>query len=388
MTERLYYTDARLTRFSAKVVAADGPRVTLDRSAFYPTSGGQLHDTGSLGGRRVVDVIDDGDVVAHMLDEAVGASVGDTIEGVVDWPRRFDHMQQHTGQHLLSAVFDDLYGAKTVSVHFGAESATLDLDAAPFSNERIVKAELRANAVIAENRPVTVTFEDAATATGLRKPSDRDGTIRVVTIADADRSACGGTHVAATGEIGALTIRRVEKYKQGCRVEFRCGARALARARADYQMLADIASGLTAGIDELPTLIASKTAELDAVLTSRKKLAETVAGFRARELCDAATPDVTGVRRVVAVADDADGLRALAQACAALPKVLFAGTCASPPTIVIAASDDSGANAGALLKPALAAVGGRGGGSPRLAQGTAPSADALAGVASAVVGAS
>ena len=201
MTERLYYTDAYLTTFPADVVdrAEDGTVVYLDRTAFYPTSGGQPHDTGRLGSSRVVDVVDEGDRIAHRLDGPVQPG---PVEGAVDWARRFDHMQQHTGQHVLSAVLADLTGQATISVHFGREISTLDLDTPDLPPAQVVEAELRANRIVTENRPVEVSFEDAASAEGLRKASDREGTLRIVTIRDLDRSACGGTHVRASGEIG------------------------------------------------------------------------------------------------------------------------------------------------------------------------------------------
>ena len=225
MTERLYYTDAYLASFSAAVseLADGGRRVYLDRSAFYPTSGGQPHDLGTIDGIPVLEVVDDGERVAHLLAEPLTSS---SVQGMVDWPRRFDHMQQHTGQHLLSAVFIELLNAETVSVHFGADYATLDLDVGEVSAGELADVQDRANAVVAENREVTVSFEDAATVTGLRKPSDRAGALRLVTIADLDKSACGGTHVRHTGEIGAVLIRRVERVKKRVRVDFLCGRRA------------------------------------------------------------------------------------------------------------------------------------------------------------------
>jgi alanyl-tRNA synthetase len=206
MTDRLYYTDAYLTTFEAAVVArADaGRRIYLDRTAFYPTSGGQPFDTGRLGGVAVIDVIDEGDRIAHVVESPVA---GDRLSGVIDWARRFDHMQQHTGQHLLSAVIAVRFGQATVGVHFGRESSTLDLDTPGFGHAEIVEAEARANVAVTEDRPVEVSFEEAAGAAGLRKASGREGTLRIVTIRDLDRSACGGTHVRATGEIGAIAIR-------------------------------------------------------------------------------------------------------------------------------------------------------------------------------------
>jgi len=386
MTERLYYTDARLTEFTARVVEVAGDRVYLDRTAFYPTSGGQLFDVGALGDTRVVDVVDEKERIAHVLEKPARFSPNDELKARVDWTRRFDHMQQHTGQHLLSAVFEELFGHKTVSVHFGDESSTLDLDVASIPRDRALKAERRANEIVFENRPVTVTFEDAASAAGLRKAADRTGEIRVVEIEGIDRSACGGTHVRGTGEIGPVVVRRIEKSKQSTRVEFLCGWRALARARADFDALSTIAGSLTASIDEVPALVSAQAAHLKEAETDAKKRGEELAKYQARERHDAAVPDSTGVRRIVETAPSMDPLRAMAQAISAFPKTIYVGTVASPPGIVFAASADSGVNAGELLKSALSANGGRGGGSPRVAQGTVPDAAALQRVLSALGG--
>jgi alanyl-tRNA synthetase len=387
VTERLYYTDSYLADFSAKVVAVEGEKVYLDRTAFYPTSGGQPHDLGELGGAGVVDVVDEEDRVAHVLGTPATFAPGAEVSGYVDRARRFDFMQQHTGQHLLSAVFEDLFGHKTVSVHFGDVYSTLDLDTESLPGERAARAEQRANAVVFENRAVTPATEDAAHAAGLRKPPDRAGPIRVVTIEGIDRSACGGTHVRVTGEIGPVMVRRVEKYKKLSRVEFLCGARALARARADFEALSAMAATMTAAIDELPALVAKQAAGLRAADAERRKLADEVARYRARDRYDAAVPDADGVRRIVERAAPFDELRALAQAMAALPKAVFVGAAASPPAVVLAASEDSGVNAGAALKAALAAHGGRGGGSPRVAQGTAGDAAALEAIVAALLAA-
>jgi alanyl-tRNA synthetase len=377
VTERLYYTDAYLTAFTGRVEAVDDSRVWLDRTAFYPTSGGQPCDTGVLGGARVVEVVDDGLRVWHVLESRPQFTPGTTVEGRLDWPRRFDHMQQHTGQHVLSAIFEDLFGHTTVSVHFGAESSTLDLEVQRVPRERAAEVERRANTVVAENRPVTVTFEDAATAGGLRKPPERGAEIRVVSIEGLDRSACGGTHVRATGEIGAVLIRRLEKYKKLTRVEFLCGARAIARARADYDTLSALAASLTAGLDELPALVAAQVKTAKEADAERRRLAKTLASYRARERYDGVAPGADGVRRVVERGASVDELRALAHAVTALPKAVMVGVCEPPHTVVFAASGDSGVNAGATLKAALSAHGGRGGGTAAIAQGTVGDAAAL-----------
>jgi alanyl-tRNA synthetase len=384
-TERLYYTDAYLTRFTARVTGREdgGRRIYLDRSAFYPTSGGQPHDRGTLGGVAVADVVDEGDRVAHLLAAPLEATA---VDAEVDWARRFDHMQQHTGQHVLSAVFADLFGYETVSVHFGPDYATLDLGVETVSAERLVAAERRANEVVTGNRPVQVSFEDAASAAGLRKVVAREGTLRIVTIDRLDRSACGGTHVRATGEIGPILLRRQEKMKKHSRVEFRCGMRAVQRARADFDVLTRLAVAASASVDELATLVPAQVAQLKAAEGARRRLEEELAGFRARALWEGLGADDAGVRWLVEHRTDgrADDVRALAIAFAALPRAVYAATFDEAKAILVAASDDSGVDAGQRLKAALAAAGGRGGGSPRLAQGSVPDAGALPGVLDAV----
>jgi alanyl-tRNA synthetase len=379
MTERLYYHDSYLTQFRARVVArADGGlRVWLDRTAFYPESGGQPSDGGTLGGARVVDVVDEEDRIAHVLEQPV---MEDEVEGRIDWARRFDHMQQHSGQHLLSSVFEELYAMKTVSFHLGAEASTIDLDAASLSAEQIAAAELRANELAQQNRAVSVSFEDASEASGLRKASEREGTLRIVTIEGLDRSACGGTHVRATGEIGPVLIRRTEKIRGNVRVEFLCGMRAVRRARADYDALSKIARLYSAAVDDTPELAASTLEQARDAEKTRRKLALELAERRGRELHAAAAEDAAGLRRHVerikagAIGDDT---RALAQSFTSLPRAVFIAVSDSPPSILLAASKDSGIHAGNVLKERLAAAGGRGGGNAQLAQGSAPDAGAL-----------
>jgi alanyl-tRNA synthetase len=387
VTDRLYYTDSYLADFIASVIAVDGLRVYLDRSAFYPTSGGQPHDTGQLDGLRVVDVIDEEPRVAHLLASPAPFSPEAVVHGVVDWRRRFDHMQQHTGQHLLSAVFEELFHYPTVSVHFGDTSSTLDLDTESLTPEEVIGAERRANRAVLENRSVTVSFEDAATVIGLRKPPDREGEIRLVTIDGLDLSACGGTHVRSTGEIGPVMIRRIERVRKQCRVEFLCGWRALARSRADFDALTRMATTMSAGIDDLHALVESQAESLRAAESERRKQADAMARYRAHELHAGATADASGVRRIVDRSSPIEELRAIAQALSRLPRTVFVGATQSPGAVVFAVSADMGINAGAVLKSALAAHGGRGGGAPQVAQGTVADAAALEAIVSELLAA-
>ena len=373
MTDRIYYTDPYTRDFEATVVdRLDGSRrIYLDRTAFYPTSGGQPFDAGELGGVRVTDVVDEGDRIAHLLDAPL---VADRVSGRVDWPRRFDHMQQHTGQHLLSAVLADLLGYPTVAVHFGKESSTLDLDAGSPTQEEMQLVEEKANEIIVENRRVEISFEDAEQAEGLRKSSERSGTIRIITIQGVDRSACGGTHVRNTGEIGSLQIRKVERVRNGVRLEFLCGSRASRRARADYSLITRLANDFSAAGEELPQLIAGQRDELKHALARVRDLESQLNLSRARELYAAAQPETTGLRRVTIREDQAalESLRGLAQVVTSMPLAVFVAAVSNPPAVLLATSVDTGIDAGALLKSLLTSVGGRGGGSARLAQGMVP----------------
>lgn len=392
MTSRLYYTDSYVTTFDGHImeISVDRRRVYLDRTAFYPTSGGQPFDVGSLGGTPVADVIDEDDRVAHVLAAPLaGHDAGDAVHGEVDWARRFDHMQQHTGQHLLSAVFADLFGYETTSVHFGADRSSLDLDVGAIDAARLGEAERRANEIVWESRSVSVSFEDSATATGLRKPPPRAGTLRVVTIDGIDRSACGGTHVRATGEIGAITLRGTERMRKQTRVEFLCGARVIRQARADFEALSAIALSVKASIAEAPALVVAQGAELRDAASARKRLEGELAVHHARALYDTTSPTPGGVRFAEVRRDSGslEDLRPLALAFAALSHTVFVASIASPPTVLVAASDDASIDAGSVLKAALQTAGGRGGGSPRLAQGTVPTKEALDSVVSAVRGA-
>ncbi len=386
MTERLYYTDAYRREFEALVTdrAEEGRRVYLDRTAFYPASGGQPFDTGRLGGVRVVDVVDEGERVAHLVEAPVPAG---PVSGTIDWPRRFDHMQQHTGQHLLSAVIAERFGHQTASVHFGPETSTLDLDAAALPPDQLAAAEEQANAVAVENRPVTVGFEEAGAAAGLRRASGREGTLRIVTIQDLDRSACGGTHVRATGEIGAILIGKVERVRKIVRLEFLCGMRAVRRARTDLDLLGRLAVAYSSAAEDLPALLEGQRAELRQEAALRRELEAKLAAHRAVELYQSVQPSASG-NRIVVVREDSgpvERLRPLAQAVAALPGGIFAGAVGAPPAVLLAAAEGSGVDAAGVLKEALRVAGGRGGGNPRLAQGSVPEPGSLDGAIRALL---
>jgi len=378
MTERLYYADSYLAEFQARVVdrSSDGATLYLDRTAFYPTSGGQPFDMGSIAGAQVVDVVDEGERIAHVL--AAPVSSGE-VECRIDWQRRFDHMQQHSGQHLLSAVLAELFGAATVSVHFGAEISTVDVETPSLGADQIRAAEKRANEAVWENRPVSVTYAESSEELGLRKASERAGLLRVVSISGLDRSACGGTHVRATGEIGLVAIRRLDRVRGAVRIEFLCGLRALRRVRADFDALVKIAQTFSAPLDDTPALVAAQMEALKSAEKDRRRVEQELGVLQGRALYDVASPDARGMRRVVKriAAGALDPLRAMAQGFCARPKAMFVGAAGEPPQLLLVTSPDSGMDAGKLLKAALAEAGGRGGGAAHLAQGSAPSGEAL-----------
>ncbi len=391
MTERLYYIDAYLRSFEARVVdrTADGRTIYLDRTAFYPTSGGQPFDTGTLAGIAVTNVVDEGERIAHVLASPAPRDL-QSVSGIVDWNRRFDHMQQHTGQHLLSALFSDRFKLHTVSVHFGATSSTLDLDAEFVSAKTLIAVEELANLAIAESHDVSVTFESAATATGLRKPPPREGELRIIDIESLDRSACGGTHVRTTAEIGTLLIRGAERVRKTTRVEFVCGLRAIRAARADHELLTALAQSAGVAPAEIVAKMKLQGDELRVAQSARREASTALDAYRARELFDAAISGETGHRRIVVEGGASTGstgtineLRSLAQATTALGHALFIGTLASPPTIIVASSEGA-LDAGTALKKLLAEYGGRGGGNARIAQGTVPTLDALRAIVAAL----
>jgi alanyl-tRNA synthetase len=385
MTERLYYTDSYLREFPACVVerSPDGLTVYLDRTAFYPASGGQPSDTGSIAGVPLVDAADEGERIAHHVAAPLQTGMVDcVIDCAIDWGRRFDHMQQHSGQHLLSAVFEELFSLHTVSFHLGAESSTIDLEGGPVEPAAVREAEQRANQIVCENRPVAVRFEDAGEARDLRKPSDREGTLRIVSIEGLDRSACGGTHVRATGEIGPILLRKIDKVRQTTRVEFLCGGRATNRARADYEALLKAGQLFSAPLDEVPALVAAQMEAARAAEKASRKLELELAAYRGRELYEAETPAPDGVRRITRRAQrgSLEDLRAIAQSFTAQPKAIFLAALDDPPSVLLAASADAGIDCGKALKAALGEAGGRGGGSARMAQGSVPDRAALDGV--------
>ena len=375
MTERLYYTDSGLRVFDATVLATDvvdgRTHVVLDRTAFYPSSGGQPFDTGRLGGAAVVDVLDrdDGEIV-HILSEPLAP--GAAVRGEIDWPRRLDHMQQHTGQHMLSAAFDRLFAVRTESFHLGAEVSTIDL-AREVSGSEVDRAEAEANRVVWEDRPVVVRFvsgEDASRLP-LRKEPARSGTLRIVDVEDFDVSACGGTHVPRTGVVGMIAVSAVERVKGASRVSFVCGGRALRSHRA----LRDVVIGVTRALSVTPPEARGAIERLqgEARDTTRlvRRLQDELAVHRGAALGAEAEP-IGGHRGVLRSEPELDGgaLKGLASAVVSGSGLVAVLTGRGTPVpVVIARSADVALDAAAVLRDLVAELGGRGGGTAAMAQG-------------------
>jgi alanyl-tRNA synthetase len=375
MSARIYYRDPSCRAFAAVVIRAfehEGrPAAVLDTTAFYPTSGGQPFDTGRLGAAAVVDVVDVGDDVVHVLSEPLAA--GMRVHGAVDWTRRFDHMQQHTGQHVLSAAFARLFDNRTTSFHMGAELSTLDL-AREMSTAEIDGAVDEANRVVWENRPVSIRFVSPAEAARLplRKDPAREGTLRLIEVAEFDLSACGGTHVTRTGEIGAIAVTAAERARGGSRVTFVCGGRMLRVFRSYREAIAGSVRMLPVLPPELPAAVERVQLENRELRKSVGRLQASVAGSEAARLVASATAS-EGVKVVVAVLEgwDAAGLKTMASALMTHERVAAALISSATPAAVVVArtADAGGVDANAVLRQLLARFGGKGGGKADLAQG-------------------
>jgi alanyl-tRNA synthetase len=397
MTEHLYYRDSFLYEFHAdvlEVVPASNsdsrPALILDRSAFYPTSGGQLFDTGwvLLDGKndendklRVVEVAEREDgTILHILQDAAQTKEnriqkGTRVHGLIEAEHRRDHMQQHSGQHVLSAAFVRLFNVPTVSFHMGADYCSIDLDTKNLSGDQVAAAESLANDVLLENRSVEVRFvtQEEARGLGLRKlpPTERDE-LRLIDIQDFDLTACGGTHVRATGQIGCILLRKTEKVRQGWRVEFVCGKRAVSTARRDYSSLAESASLFSSQIWDVPQQIRKAQEESRASKKAVERFLEESADLHAVQLL-AGTPESDGRRIVVRTFQDRDAvfIKLLAQRLTRQnsPVVALLGTTSGQPGLVFAQSAGQPFDMGALMKETLSRLGGRGGGSEDMAQG-------------------
>jgi alanyl-tRNA synthetase len=393
MTTRLYYEDSFLYDFDAEVrevLETPRPGLILDRTAFYPTSGGQVFDTGWISSDadpklRVTEVAEaaDGKVIHYLEAPLKDLKPGTRVRGQIDAQRRRDQMQQHSGQHVLSAAFLRLYNMPTVSFHMADDYCSIDLDTPSLNKEQIESAERLANEIILENRAVDIRFvtRDEAGKLGLRKlpPTERDE-LRLIDIRDFDITACGGTHVSQTGQIASILLRKTEKVRQGWRLEFVAGQRAVASARRDFTTLTETAALFSAHIYDVPQQARKSLDEIKSLRKQREQSQDELAAAQAAALL-AETPEINGRRIVVRTVSDRDlnFLKLLAQKLTRLsPHVVALLATTSPqPSLAFAQSAGQPFDMGALMKETMTKLGGRGGGSKDMAQGGVPNADGI-----------
>ena len=393
MTERLYYEDSFLYDFDAEVrevLEHPRPAIVLDRTAFYPTSGGQIFDAGWIGAEgspklRVIEVAEDenGQIIHYLEAPVKDLAPGVRVRGAVDATRRRDHMQQHSGQHVLSAAFLQLYNMPTVSFHMADDYCSIDLDTATLTKPQIESAERLANVIVLENRGVDIRFvsRDEAEKLGLRKlpPADRDQ-LRLISIRDFDLTACGGTHVAQTGQIASILLRKIERVRQGWRVEFVAGQRAVATARRDFTALSETAALFSAHIYDVPQQARKSLEEIKGLRKQvEQSQEELAAAYASVMLAEAA--EQGGRQVVVRVLADRDlsFIKLLAQKITRISSIAVAllATTSPQPSLVFAQSPGQPFNMGSLMKETMAKLGGRGGGSKDMAQGGIPHVDGI-----------
>jgi alanyl-tRNA synthetase len=393
-TERLYYNDSHLIEFEAQVTdkterVSGWTAVTLDRTAFYPTGGGQPSDTGTLAGLRVLECIDDeGNCVLHVI-QGRAPQIGATVKGRVDWARRLDHIQQHTGQHILSQAFVTLFNAPTRGFRVMQDFCEIDVELNNPTNESIERAVELANNVIWEDRQIiirSVTSEEAAKLP-LRKEPSREGVLRLIEIEGFDQTPCGGTHAYRTGEVGIIVVRSWERAKGLTRIEFLAGGRALADYRRANKTARGVAALFSAGRDDA-TKLAARMSEENKELQRRVRILEEVAAkVEADELLANVSPNSVGdsglaATRVIAQVfenRDAESLKHLAQALIAHPHTvaLLGSRDQDAARLVFARSEDATGDMNALMRDACTMLEGRGGGKPDLAQGGGKNAGKL-----------
>lgn len=373
MTERLYYKDPGLFEFEGRIVRVEreGDRyvTVLDRSAFYPTSGGQLHDTGVLGGAEIVEVreSEEGDVL-HVTPEPAG-DVGQRVKGEIERERRQRHRRQHTAQHILSAAFANLYDLETVSVHLGEEYGAIQFDTKVLTDEQLTSAEDIANLTVLENSPVEILFLDSEEVARLplRKPTARTGAIRIIRIEGCDYSACGGTHVCSTGEIGLIKITGVEKARGHTLVRFLSGRQALSDYVERFSVTDHLSRNLTCAVADLPEKLGKMTAEIKELKKQVREVQKELLPVKAAKL--AKNVHTRGQLKYIAeaVADvDPGVVGPLATLAAELIEGL-AVLCVGE-RLVLAVPETSNLHAGNLARELAKETGLKGGGSNRQAQ--------------------
>ena len=338
--------------------------VLLDQTAFYPSSGGQPNDLGLLGEAAVLDVRDEEAEIVHIVDRDVARG---GVKGCVNWPRRFDHMQQHTGQHLLSAMFQERFGLPTVSFHLGEEICTIDLHGGEPSRHQLIGAQRAANKAIFEDRPVTVRYgtREQLARLGVRKEVERDGLLRAIEIESADLQPCGGTHVKSTGQIGMILVRGCSKVRQDWRVEFACGRRAELLATEDFERERVLMGSLGCAMEELPAAVERLGAERDANFKSLRAALQQLAVVWAGQLVSSDSSTAGGARVVSLLLNGThpELLLPLATEIAKHERSVALLILQESGQMVFAQHPSAGKDLGAVLKSVLAAHAGKGGGS-------------------------
>jgi len=387
-TERLYYNDSHLIEFEAMVTdkterVSSWSALILDRTAFYPTGGGQPSDTGTLAGLRVVECVDDEqDNVLHMI-QGRAPEIGATVTGRIDWPRRLDHIQQHTGQHILSQAFISLFNAPTRGFRVLDESCEIDVELMNPTDAAIERAVELANNVIWEDRAITISTVEAEEAANLplRKEPSREGPLRVIEIEGFDLTPCGGTHAYRTGEVGVIAVRTWERAKGLTRIEFLAGGRALADYRRANNTARSVAALFSSARDDAAKLTARMIEENKELHRSVRALGEVATRAEAAELVAGASPNAAGLRVITGVFDnrDAESLKHLALALISHPRTvaLLGSRDQETARLVFARSADAEGDMNALMREGCAMLDGRGGGKPDLAQGGGHNAEKL-----------
>jgi len=382
LTKRLYYQDSYLKEFEAqilkKIKIGNQPAVILDRTAFYPTSGGQPFDKGVIQDTPVVEVVEEGEEIIHILKEEIKEDINSEVVGRIDWERRFDHMQQHSGQHILSGALMELWGIETVSFHLGEEVCTLDIVKEKLTEEEIEKAEKCANEIIFNNRPVKCYFvegEEEVKRLNLRKMPDRKGKIRIIEVEDFDLSACGGTHCRATGEVGLIKVTKWEKRGEKIRLEFVCGRRTWEDYFWKNELIKSISNKLTIKDSELGEVIDRILEERKETKKELKELKEKLQDYEARNLINKSSLVNNRIRIINKVfeEDNFQEVRELVQKIINLDDsvVVLAGIKSREEEgarILFACSRSLKYDMNRLIKEAGKFIEGRGGGSPNFAQ--------------------
>ena len=386
-TEKLYFNDSSKLEFDAIILdlkpETNGYQVILDRTAFYPTGGGQPHDTGMLGDARVLDVVEnESGVIYHIVEGPPAIEPGGALTGKIDRVRRLDHIQQHSGQHILSQAFIQACGAETRSFHLGPTTSTIDIELQSQTDTLIQAAEEIANAVVFEDRPMQVHMvnDEEAAQLPLRKESAVRGNIRVIEIQDFDWSPCGGTHAARTGQIGLIAVRSYERAKRMTRVEFVCGRRALEDYRRAHNTAVRVARLFSAERDSSPELVAKALEENRELKRRTRELLEVAMTAEASQRLAAAV-SAHGFKLIHAVfgGRDLEEVRMLASKIVATEPAIALLATRQPDgaRLVFARSKSLTADMGRLMSDACGMLDGRGGGRPEMAQGGGPNADKL-----------